>query len=182
MALSDYTAHDIGVPTGFNTTTKLNNGMSALYLRLTNLGSPIVFSLSRVLVTDSDGKFATSTITSTELSTLSGVTSNIQTQINYRISALPVAITDAAHDLAAGESLLHVTKTTTGICAIQLMTAQCTNGRSVTVKDAGGNAGANNITISTEGAETIDGAATLVINTNYAAVTLYSDGTNWFVI
>ena len=52
----------------------------------------------------------------------------------------------------------------------------------IVIKDAGGLAGTNNITIATEGAEKIDGLDTLVINNNYNSVTLYSDGTNWFAI
>lgn len=47
-----------------------------------------------------------------------------------------------------------------------------------TVKDESGNAGTNNITVATEGAETIDGAATSVISTDYGHVTLYSNGTS----
>ena len=41
-----------------------------------------------------------------------------------------------------------------------------------------------NITIATEGSETIDGAATKVISSNYGSVTLYADhlGANWFTI
>lgn len=44
------------------------------------------------------------------------------------------------------------------------------------IKDVGGNAAANNITIDHDGG-TIDGAANLVINVNRQAVALYSDGT-----
>lgn len=54
-------------------------------------------------------------------------------------------------------------------------------GREIFFKDVGGVAGANNITIATEGSETIDGAATYTINSNYGKVTLVSDGTNLFV-
>lgn len=54
-------------------------------------------------------------------------------------------------------------------------------GREWFIKDETGNAAANNITIATQGAETIDGAATYVINSNYGKVCLFSDGTNLFV-
>jgi len=49
-----------------------------------------------------------------------------------------------------------------------------------TVKDESGGAAANNITIATQGAETIDGAASIAISTNYGKVELYSDGVNLF--
>ena len=53
-------------------------------------------------------------------------------------------------------------------------------GRFIDIKDESGGAAANNITVATEGSETIDGAATATISTNYGVVRLYSDGTNWF--
>ena len=56
------------------------------------------------------------------------------------------------------------------------------NPRVFVIKDIAGNAGANNITISLETAGTIDGAANVVINSNYGSVTLTIDGTNGFVI
>lgn len=53
-------------------------------------------------------------------------------------------------------------------------------GNTVTIKDESGGAGTNSITVATEGSENIDGAATLVISTNYGVARLYSDGANWF--
>jgi hypothetical protein len=55
-------------------------------------------------------------------------------------------------------------------------------GRRWTIKDESGSAGTYAITVSTEGAETIDGAATISINSNYGSVTLYSNGSNLFII
>lgn len=50
------------------------------------------------------------------------------------------------------------------------------------IKDEGGNAGTNNIIVSTTGAGLIDGAATATISTNSASLSLYSDGTDLFSI
>ena len=55
-----------------------------------------------------------------------------------------------------------------------------TAGRIVIIKDVGGSANTNNITIATEGSETIDGSASSTISSNYGVVRLFSDGTNWF--
>ena len=89
----------------------------------------------------------------------------------------------ATYDLLASDDILNVTYTATGaVTSLTLPTAQCVSGRVIVIKDAGGLAGTNNITIATEGAEKIDGLDTLVINNNYNSVTLYSDGTNWFAI
>lgn len=48
------------------------------------------------------------------------------------------------------------------------------------VKDWSGGAGTNAITIATEGAEAIDGAASVQLTEDYASVQLYSDGTNLY--
>ena len=52
----------------------------------------------------------------------------------------------------------------------------------VIVKDESGGAATNNITVATEGAELIDGAATYVIAQNYGSATFYSTGSAWNVI
>lgn len=43
-------------------------------------------------------------------------------------------------------------------------------------------ASANTVTIDPSGAQTIDGAATVVISVQFASLTLISDGSNWYVI
>jgi hypothetical protein len=88
----------------------------------------------------------------------------------------------ATYDLLTTDYFLHVTYTGTGaVTSLTLPTAQVKAGRTIVIKDAGGNASVNNITIDTEGSETIDGAATYVISSDYDAINLYSDGSNWFI-
>lgn len=55
-------------------------------------------------------------------------------------------------------------------------------GRVLIIKDESGGAGTNNITIDGNGAETIDGAGTLVIATNYGVATIICSGTAWFTV
>ena len=56
------------------------------------------------------------------------------------------------------------------------------SGRKFIIKDESGGAATNNITITRAGSDTIDGATTFVINTNYGSVHLIADGgTAWFV-
>jgi len=51
----------------------------------------------------------------------------------------------------------------------------------IRIKD-NGNAEANNITINTPGAQTIDGQASHVINSNYGSIVLVSDASNWYIL
>lgn len=55
-------------------------------------------------------------------------------------------------------------------------------GRRFKIKDSGGVAGTNNITVSPHSTEKIDGAASQTIATNYGSLSLISDGTNWFLV
>lgn len=64
---------------------------------------------------------------------------------------------------------------------ITLASAMVSDGAEVIVKDEGGAAATNAITVATEGSETIDGATSQSIGSDYGSLVLYSDGTNWFV-
>ena len=79
-----------------------------------------------------------------------------------------------------GDDVIVGVDTSGGAVTITLGSATVTAGRIVIIKDVGGSANTNNITIATEGSETIDGAASTSISTNHGVVRLFSDGTNWF--
>lgn len=55
------------------------------------------------------------------------------------------------------------------------------DGYTVIIKDEGGNASTNAITINRGGSSTIDGDTSLVLNIDYSSVTLYCSTTNWFI-
>ena len=56
-------------------------------------------------------------------------------------------------------------------------------GTNYIIKDSSGNASSNNITISRQGGDSIEGSGTKVISTNYGLVKLIYDGTNkWLTI
>ena len=69
-----------------------------------------------------------------------------------------------------------------GAFTITLSTADCVDGREIIIKDRGGQAITNNITIATEGSEQIDGSSTYTIARNYGSVALISDGSSWYSI
>jgi hypothetical protein len=86
-------------------------------------------------------------------------------------------------DLTSRATIYSIDYTTTGTVAITLDTDLFSKtGRVLYFYDEDGNAGTNNITISTEGSETINGAATYVMNANNEAIMLVIDGTNAFVL
>lgn len=106
----------------------------------------------------------------------------IELQVALEEIYTPTTVNTATHTISQAERILHVTYPTTGACTITIPSTFATGGWAfITIKDASGNAGTNNITVSTEGSETIDGAATAVINSNYSAINIYTDGTNYFV-
>lgn len=79
---------------------------------------------------------------------------------------------------------LHVigVDTTGGVVTVTLSTATVIKGQVFIIKDEGGNAGSNNISIVTEGSETIDGASSDTISSNFGSVGYYCDGYNWFKV
>jgi len=91
-----------------------------------------------------------------------------------------VNVTAASYTAKAGDRVIGVNRA--GAVTVTLPTAEVRKGRVYTVKDESGAAATNNITVATEGAETIDGAATDTIADNYGCVTYYSGGTSWFTI
>lgn len=92
----------------------------------------------------------------------------------------PKLVTTGAYTALASDLIIGVNFA--GACTITLPSALAEAGRRYVIKDESGLAATNNITVATEGAELIDGAATAVINTNYGSLGLYSNGTNWFTL
>jgi hypothetical protein len=89
-------------------------------------------------------------------------------------------VTAATYTAKAGDRLIGVNRS--GAVTITLPSDQLIAGRTCTIKDESGSASANNITLATEGSETIDGSATDTISEDYGSKTYYSDGSNWFSV
>lgn len=69
-----------------------------------------------------------------------------------------------------------------GTITVTLASVDGYEGSKIKVLDDKGGAGTNNITIDTEGTETINGESSAVINADYETLTLESDGTDWFIV
>lgn len=131
------------------------------------------------VVTAQTGDYSKEQITGLKTSdapTFAGITISGAQKVNE------TTVNAATYDLLATDYILNVAYTTTGaVTSLTLPTAQCVAGRAIVIKDTGGLSGTNNITIDTEGSETIDGDETAVINSDYSSINLYSDGSNWFI-
>lgn len=89
-------------------------------------------------------------------------------------------VNTAAYAIDADDTNLSV-GSGVGAVTITLASAEVINGREITITDADNNAGTNNITIQTEGGEFIQWQADFSLLADAESITLYSDGTNWFV-
>jgi hypothetical protein len=69
--------------------------------------------------------------------------------------------------------------TSAGAITINLPSAAVLPGQKIYIFDYNGNSAVNPITLDGDGAETINGQLTQVINTNYGWCIIYSDGSNW---
>lgn len=112
-------------------------------------------------------------------------TGGVRHQLDRPLSGGRVAIkrtaVAASYTLLITDYIVAVTSTASAR-TITLPTASSASGLTFVVKDESGGAGTNAITIDGDASETIDGATTKVINTNYGSMTIYSNGTAWFTI
>ncbi len=91
-------------------------------------------------------------------------------------------VSTATYAVLAENAILHVTRTASGACTINLRAAATAgDGAWLKIVDAGGGAATYNITIDGSGSETINGSTTHVVSIDRGAVEIYTDGSNWFV-
>jgi hypothetical protein len=147
----------------------------------------VTLSLPQAIAISSTPQFAGLTIAGTGAvsigSTTAGTMNNVAiggtTATTAKITGFTVgyaSVTTTPFTATADTYIIGVNRA--GPVAITLPAGSA--GRRIMIKDESGNASVNNITI-TPASGTIDGQATLVISANYAAYTLYSSGSNWFI-
>lgn len=90
------------------------------------------------------------------------------------------------HTVTSDDYIITVKHTVTAPVTItlpQISTLTDTAGKKMyIIKDIGGSAGSNNITISAQGPDTIDGSSTFILSGDYNAVQIVSSGSNWYVM
>jgi hypothetical protein len=159
---------------GGSTTISLGGGVSTGTFTInTNAGTAYV-SLAGGPGTGAVGQLTLNTAT-TDTSSFTAVgMANTASQTFNRTAVADVAYAILTTDCIVAYTSLTAPRTAT------LPTSVGVKGKIYIVKDEAGLAGTQNITIATTSAQTIDGAATKVINTNFGVFRLYSNGTNWF--
>lgn len=84
----------------------------------------------------------------------------------------------AAYTLTFEDFAIHA-DATGGAFTVTLLPAADARGRDYTIKKIDATA---NVTVAADGSETIDGAASVTLSTQWQAVTVRSNGTAWFVV
>ncbi|MGZ8432761.1 MAG: hypothetical protein ACXWYM_00255 [Candidatus Binatia bacterium] len=84
-------------------------------------------------------------------------------------------------EVPGNAGVICVDYTATAAITLNIPPARRFMGRSLTIFDSGGNAGANNITVNPSGSELIAGAGTYTISTNGKSIIIASDGDEWFI-
>ena len=97
----------------------------------------------------------------------------VQTTVSIDASFSPYNLTTGINVIFVDSSLGEVTI---------ILPSEHSNGESYNVKDTSGDAGLNNITIVSSDGDFIDGETLAILNTNYEALNIISNGLNWFLI
>ena len=115
----------------------------------------------------------------------SGPTTNIFPASLTRtyVNTWPVTAKTGAYSIAATDVVI-TCNTTGGAFAVTLPTiASVGIGKWYIIKDIGGAGGSNNLTVNRSSTDTIDGATSKVINTNYGSLTLLAVASGvWAII
>lgn len=101
------------------------------------------------------------------------------------VDTMPLTTTSASLGINAGDTFVVVLVNSTGgsrTITLPLVSAVNT-GRIYIIKDADGASNANPMTVDTVGGDTIDGAATATIDSNYGSIMVIGNGaTSWSII
>lgn len=160
---------------GLTTTTSqevfsiYNNGLTAL--RSLNMSSNDISNVNTLGVTTINATTINSTNT-----IITGTTKTAGLVCGHRTITNNQTLTETDYFVSVQTSSGAITITLPLISGLTYST-----GRNWKIKDISGLASRNNITINTSSPNLLDGSSTLVINANYSSISIYSDGTNYYI-
>ncbi len=93
-------------------------------------------------------------------------------------TAITTSAKTSAYTVAADDSTI-TADASGGAFQVTLPTAASIAGRQYTIKRTGAT---NNVTVGTTSVQTIDGASTKTLGTQFATITVQSDGSNWVIL
>lgn len=162
---------------GTNSSTALSNNRV-----MQSSGGAIVeaaaITASRALVSDANGIPVASTVTTTELGYVSGVTSSIQTQFSGKQNNF--TLVSVTGDVTLTTNAIHLVSSA---AARNLTLPAHSAGQMLYIKDSTGSAQTNNFTLIRTGGGNIDGiAASRPLQTNWGSWHLVDDGTDWYIL
>lgn len=99
--------------------------------------------------------------------------------ISYTDLSIPISTKTAAYTITSADHTI-LCNATTAAFTVNLPAAASNSGRIFVIKKI--DASPNAITIDGNAAETIDGATTQTLSTQWATLTIQSNGTSWFII
>lgn len=97
----------------------------------------------------------------------------------YRVA--DITNINSTYEMNGAEYVIAVNSTDSEI-SVLLPDSSMVKNKQYVIKDSAGNASANNITIECIDDQKIDGSQVFKISGDYNAITLYSNGTNWFIV
>jgi hypothetical protein len=101
------------------------------------------------------------------------------TTLSGSLSIEEITTTASTYDVLATDQVIFTDSTSNTINVVLPVPSA---GRQLFIKDKTGQAGTNNVTISHNSAETIDGSNSVLLSSPYASLTLVSDSINWSII
>lgn len=139
---------------------------------------------SRIVQTDGSGFIShvdTATYpTLTELSYVKGVTSAVQTQLDSKTGITATTAAKTGNYTATTSDVVIPVDATSGSFTVTLYAASGNSGRRLTIVRTDQTL-ANAVTIDGNASETIRGATTFKLATQYESVTIICDGSNWHI-
>jgi hypothetical protein len=113
--------------------------------------------------------------------TINSLMTSIQTEINSAADGylFPVMPVTSAYTVSLNDAFVPVNATSGAITVTLPKVAEC-KGKMIVIKKT--DASANAVTVDGNGSETIDGATTNALSSQYDSVSLMSDGTQWLIV